>query len=43
MNLWRKLPTFWRGFIAGGVVVPLSIVAIEVVIKLALHGEVVWK
>jgi len=40
---WKKIPVFWRGFIAGGVIVPLSIVFLEIIVKLALHGEVVWK
>ncbi len=43
MEWWSNLSDFWRGFICGGIVVPLVIVIIEIIIKLVIHGKVSWK
>lgn len=43
MNWWNALPEYWRGFITGGVVIPLSIVAIECAVKFVVHGKIFWK
>ncbi|MDD4457681.1 MAG: hypothetical protein PHC98_08875 [Syntrophotalea acetylenica] len=37
MSWWSTLSEFWRGFIIGGVSVPLAIVAVEIVVKLGLR------
>ncbi|WP_419779807.1 hypothetical protein [Maridesulfovibrio sp.] len=42
MKLLSRFSDFWRGFILGGVTVPLMIVVIEIVVKLILHGKIVW-
>ncbi|WP_319470475.1 hypothetical protein [uncultured Pseudodesulfovibrio sp.] len=39
MKWWKSLPNYWRGFITGGVVVPLSVLVVEFTIKYALYGE----
>jgi len=33
MEWWNGLSEFWRGFICGGVAVPLVIVIIETIVK----------
>ncbi|WP_304082394.1 hypothetical protein [Maridesulfovibrio ferrireducens] len=43
MDWWGTLPVFWQGFIVGGVVVPLSIVLIEIVVKMVLSRKVILK
>jgi len=34
MEWWSSLSEFWQGFIYGGITVPLSIIAIEITVKL---------
>lgn len=43
MTWWTTLPEFWKGFICGGIAVPVAIIAIEVVVKFALYGKFFWK
>jgi len=43
MNWWSALPEYWRGFIAGGVAIPLTIVVVECIVKYALYGKVFGK
>ena len=38
MKWWKELSDFWRGFICGGFLVPLTIVVIEIIVKLGLRS-----
>jgi len=37
MGWWNGLSEFWRGFICGGVAVPLGIVIIKIMVKMCLR------
>ena len=43
MSWWNGISDFWKGFIAGGITVPLCIVLIEIIVKLAMHGKLFGK
>jgi hypothetical protein len=43
MSWWNALSEFWQGFILGGICVPLAIVVVEIIVKLALRGRTARK
>ena len=36
MGWWSGLSEFWKGFICGGIAIPLGILAIEIIVKFGL-------
>lgn len=43
MGWWMELSEFLKGFICGGIAIPLGIVLIEIVVKLVLHRKIFQK
>ena len=39
MDWWTTLPVFWKGFICGGISVPVAIVCIEILVKFVILGK----
>jgi len=40
---WLSLPGFWKGFLVGGITIPVVIVLVEIVVKYLAYGKIFWK
>ena len=40
---WFNVPGFWKGFLAGGICVPVAIILVEAVVKYLMYGKFFWK